>query len=179
MRDFSKSGSHYFIFSLFQLVGIKTVIVLHNTVWPSGYPPSRFVPRLIGRLDSLFFRWLPIATIGVSPECIRQVAQLTNGRHTPLFQIRAQFHRGYFRAIPPPPPHDQRPFKIVYVGRITRNKGVYDILEIAKRIEAQAPRRTQWEICGSGPDLEAIRRLHGEIDLKETVVIRGWMSPMN
>jgi glycosyltransferase involved in cell wall biosynthesis len=169
--------SHFFIFALFRLAGIKTIIVLHNALWPSGFPPTRIVPRMIAKLDSFFFRWLPIATIGVSPECIQQVRQLTNGRHTPLYQIRAQFRRDYFAAIPAPPPHDQRPFRIMYVGRINRFKGVFDILEMAKRVEAEAPGRVRWEMCGSGPDLEELRRLQDEMGLKHIVLVRGWTSP--
>jgi glycosyltransferase involved in cell wall biosynthesis len=168
--------SHNFILSIFPLAGIKTIVVLHTTLWASGFPPTRLVPRTIAKLDSLFFRWLPIATIGVSPECVRQVEQLTRGKHAPLYQIRAQFRREYFQEIPPPPPHGQRPFRIMYIGRINRIKGVFDVLEMAKRIERQAPGRVRWEMCGSGPDLDELRRLQGEMGLKDVVSIRGWTS---
>lgn len=168
--------SHNFVFALFPLAGIKTVVVLHTTLWASGFPPTRLVPRIIAKLDSLFFRWVPIATIGVSPECIRQVEQLTKGKHKPLYQIRAQFRREFFHEIPPPPPHAQRPFRIMYIGRINRIKGVFDILEIAKKIEDQAPGRVRWEICGSGPDLDELRRRHGEMGLNDIISIRGWTS---
>jgi glycogen synthase len=169
--------SHYFILSLFSLAGIKTIVVMHNALWPSGFPPNRAAARILAKLDSLFFRWLPVGTIGVSPECIRQVDRLTNGKHTPLYQFRVQFLPEYFQAILPPPPHDQRPFQIVYVGRIVRNKGVFDVLEIAKRVDVKASGRVQWEVCGSGPDLEELRQLRGEMGLKQVVSIRGWTSP--
>ena len=79
----ASGSSHYFVTSLFRLVGIRVVTVLHTTLWPSGFPPTRLVPRLISRLDSLFFRWASTATIGVSPECIRQVEQLTARKAQP------------------------------------------------------------------------------------------------
>lgn len=169
--------SHFFMLGLFKLVGIKIVIILHNTLWPTGFPPSRRVPQFIAKLDSLFFRYLPTGTIGVSPECIRQVQQLTKGKHRPLCQIRAQFRREYFAAIPAPPAADQRPFRILYMGRITRDKGVFDILQMAKRIEAEMNGRVKWEIHGVGSDLEELKRLHGEMSLTENVLICGWTSP--
>ena len=169
--------SHYFMFGLFQLVGIKTVIILHNTLWPAGFPPTRFAPRLIAKLNSLFFRWLPSGTIGVSPECIRQVEQLTKGKHMPLYQIRAQYRPGYFQAIPAPPPHNQPPFRILYMGRITRDKGVFDILEMAKRIEAQRPGQARWEIHEVGPDSKELGRLLDEMSLKDVVFVSGWTAP--
>jgi glycogen synthase len=171
------SGStHYFITTLFRLMDIRVVSVLHNTLWPHGFPPTRPVPRLILWLDSLFFRGMPTATIGVSPECTRQVAQLTRGRHTPLLQIRAQFHPEYFENIPPPPPHDRSPFHIMFIGRVNRIKGVFDILEIAQKVEASAPGQVRWEICGSGPDLEELRQRQCEMGLEPIVHIRGWTS---
>jgi glycogen synthase len=169
--------THYFVMSLFRLVGMKVVIVLHNTLWPSGFPPTRPVPKLIAHLDGLFFRWGATATLGVSPACIRQVDQLTRGRHGPLYQIRSQFRSEYFENIPPPPPHAQKPFRIMYVGAVVRDKGVFDILQMARKVEARAPGRVQWELCGSGPDLVELRRQHGEMGLGPIVSIRGWTSP--
>ena len=171
--------SHFFILGLFQLAGIKTIIILHNTLWPTGYPRTGAVQRFIAKLDTLFFRWLPIGTIGVSPECIRQVEQLTKRKHRPCYQIRAQFRRKYFEEVPAPLPYDQFPFQIFYMGRIIRYKGVFDILEMAKRVEAQAPGRVRWEIHGAGPDLEELRRSRDEMDLKQIVFISGWTSPQD
>ena len=167
-------SSHYFILGLFRLAGIKIVTVLHNTLWPAGFPPTRSIPRIIARLDSLYFRWASAVTIGVSPECIRQVEHLTKGRHKLIYQIRAQFLREYFQAIPPNPSHSTKPFRIMYIGRIIRIKGVFDILEIARKIESQAPGRVRWEICGSGPDLDELRRQQVQMSLAEVVTIRGW-----
>jgi glycosyltransferase involved in cell wall biosynthesis len=166
--------THFFVLSLFRMAGIKPIIVLHNTLWPSGFPPTRLVPRIIAKLDSLFFRWIPAAIIGVSPECIRQVQQLTNGKHPALYQMRAQFHREYFAAIAPSPTYDQHPFRIMFIGRIVRFKGVFDILEMAKRVEIKAPGRVRWEICGSGPDHEELKQLQHKMGLKDIVFIRGW-----
>lgn len=169
------SGIHYFIMGLFPLAGIKTIVVLHSTLWPTGFPPRRRLQQLMMKLDSAFFRWLPIAIIGVSPECIRQVNQLTKGKHALLCQIRAQFRREDFQAVPAPSV-DQRPFRIMYIGRIVRYKGVFDILEMAKEIESKAPGQVRWEICGTGPDLEAIERLREEMRLQQVLFIRGWTS---
>ena len=84
-------SSHYFIFSLFRLAGIATIVVLHNTLWPTGFPLLSRVSRMIAKLNSHFFRWISIATIGVSPECIRQVHLLTKGRHKQLYQFERSF----------------------------------------------------------------------------------------
>ena len=167
-------SSHYFILGLFRLAGIKIVTVLHNTLWPSGFPPTRLIPRMIARLDSLYFRWASAVTIGVSPECVRQLEQLTKGKHKEVDQIRAQFLPEYFQTIPSPPPHSRKPFRIMYIGRINRIKGVFDMLEMAEKLESQVPGRVRWEVCGSGPDLDELRRRQVQMGLAEVVTIRGW-----
>jgi glycogen synthase len=170
------SGStHYFMLSLLRMAGIRVVVVLHNSLWPHGFPPTRLPLRLISYLDALFFRWAASATLGVSPECERQVRTLTGGKHGPLLQIRAQYRPEYFNDIPPP--GDPSPFRIMYAGRIIRAKGVFDILQMAKTIEERAPDRVRWELCGSGPDLEELKLQHREMNLASVVTIRGWTSP--
>jgi glycosyltransferase involved in cell wall biosynthesis len=64
----------------------------------------------------------------------------------------------------------------MFIGRVNRSKGVFDILEMAQKVEARAPGQVRWEICGSGPDLEELRRRHGEMGLESIVHIRGWTS---
>src|SRR5262249_3521171 len=104
--------------------------------------------------------------------------QLTKGRHGLVYQIRAQFRPEYFATISPPPPARQKPFRIMYIGRIICIKGVFDILEMAQKIESQLPGRVRWEVCGRGPDLDELRRRQTEMNLNEAVTIRGW-TPLN
>ena len=83
--------------TLFRMFGIRVVPILHNTLWPSGFPPTGRGQRLVLKLDTPFWRRVPVATIGVSPECERQLDQLTKGHHPPMFQTRAQSCRSTSR----------------------------------------------------------------------------------
>ena len=175
-----ESGTtHYFAMFLFRLAGIRVVPILHNCLWPSGYPSRGRVHRLIARLDSLFFRWGASAVIGVSPECVRQVHQLSRGRHKTLYEIRAQYRPEALNTIPPPPPFEQRPFTILFLGRIDTSKGVFDILEIARKIQDRAPNQVRWDICGDGPAFESLRSRQRELRLETIVGLHGWTSPQN
>ena len=98
------SGStHFFVTSLFRMMGIRVIPVLHNTLWPHGFPPTRRIHRAILALDSFFFRHVATAVIGVSPECTRQVEELTQGPSPPMYQARAQFPARVLREDPPSP----------------------------------------------------------------------------
>ena len=37
--------SHFFMGALFRLLGIPVITVLHNTIWPSGFPPAKMLPK--------------------------------------------------------------------------------------------------------------------------------------
>ena len=170
---------HYWAATLLRLMGVRVVVVMYITLWPHGFPPTRPLHRLLSWMDSLFFRYVATAVLGLSPECTRQVEQITRGHSPRLYQFRAQFIPEFFAQIPPPPPHSQRPFQIMFVGRATRDKGIFDILEMAQKIEAKLPGRVHWEICGGGPDLVELRQRHLEMGLTSVVNIRGWTSPLD
>lgn len=173
----SSGTTHYFALILFRLFGIRVITVLHNSLWPAGFPPTRPLQQLILWLDSLFFRYASSATLGISPECIRQVRQIDGGKGGELREFRNQFRREDFADVPPPPPLDRTPFGVLFAARIVRNKGVFDILDIAQRVQARAPGRARWDICGAGPDLEDLKSRHADMGLGSIVRIHGWTPP--
>ncbi len=166
----------YFWQSIFALAGIKVVPVLHNSLWPNGFRPTRLSARVLSWVDRLFWRHVPLASLCVSPACARQVEELAGPQKRPLIQIRAQFTPEYFELIPPPPPHSRKPFQIMFIGRVTEGKGVLDIVEMAQSIEKRAPGRVRWVICGTGAELESVRLHVTERKLENCIHINGWTS---
>lgn len=173
----SSGTTHYFALSLFRLFGIRVITILHNTLWPTGYPPAKPMRRLVSWLDGLFFQWSSTASIGVSAECVRQVKELTRGRAESLHVMYPQFRRQYFQSICPTPPFDRRPFRIVFAGRIERNKGVFDILQMARQIDDAMPGAVHWDICGLGSDLDSLVEQRRVMRLEAIVTIHGWTPP--
>jgi glycogen synthase len=165
----------FFLGWLFRLVRIRVITVLHNTIWPSGFPPTKLVQKAVRVLDAFFFCWGAQANIVVSPECGRQISQITSRRHGPIYEIRAQFLAERFASIGPPPPFDGSHLHIMFIGRVDRSKGVFDILEMAKRLNDQLPGCVSWDVCGRGPDFETLKQRHAEMKLNN-VSIRGWVS---
>lgn len=167
--------SHYFAMSLFRLFGIKVIPILHNTLWPSGFPPSSWIARALLFADSLFFRWGTMAILGVSPECLRQIEQVTNGIHGPLYQFTPQFDPSLFIPRDPPPFSDR--FKLLFAGRIAADKGVFDLLQIMKIVEKRLPGRVALDVCGDGPDLVRLRSQCRNDGLDHIVNILGFTVP--
>lgn len=169
------SGSiEYFLMILFHLSGIKVVPILHNTLWVKGFPRRGL--KVVQWLNDWFLRKFPFAVIGVSPECVRQLEQIAPSHPYPVLQVRAQFAPEFFRSIAPPPDHQTRPFEILFVGRSEESKGVFDIVDMAARVEETEPGRAHWTICGTGPALEALIERAAANGLSHVIDIRGWVS---
>lgn len=170
-------ATHYFVLFLFRCFGIKVIPVLHNTLWPAGFPIKRPLPRLIQWLDKQFFRYGANAILCVSNECQKQLLILSGEQiASKVFGFRAQFNEAYFDRINPPPLYNQRPFTILFIGRIKKYKGVFDIVVIAERLNKKYPNRFQWIICGTGADLTELKATVEARNLTTTINIMGWVS---
>jgi len=167
-------ATHYFVLPLFALFSIKVIPVLHNTLWPAGFRPRSLVKKLILWADSIFFRSFADSIICVSSECCRQISEVT-GRADRIWIMQPRFHRGLFDLTPAP--NHCLPFRLMYAGRITRSKGVFDLLQIVKEIDRRRPGAVQLTICGTGPDFEELQRESEKLQLADLVGIKGRVEP--
>lgn len=169
--------AHLFLFSMFRAFGILIVPILHNTLWPAGFYPTRWSERIILAINRLIF-WpkVPHLLISVSPECEAQVRRLVPRLQYPAIQIRAQFQSKYFRDIKAAEFPTKSPFRVLFVGRVIRAKGVFDILDMAERANKIMPGRIQWVLCGRGSDLAELQQEHLSRGLGDSVELLGWVS---
>lgn len=169
--------THYFILFLFRLFGIKVIPILHNTLWPSGFPPKRLIPRGVAWCDKWFFKYGANAIMGVSDECRIQVKTLAGTRCTnKFFQFRAQFEVEFFSKIPMAPDYFSKPFTIVFVGRIEEFKGIFDIVEMAEKLDDKYRGNFHWIICGTGPAIGDLKDLRQEKNMNNCISVKGWVS---
>ncbi|MDA9521544.1 hypothetical protein XI06_14585 [Bradyrhizobium sp. CCBAU 11434] len=164
--------THYFCLWLFRLFGIQVVPNLHNTLWPRGYRPTGTASRLLLGLDALFFAYGASAAIGVSPECERQVATQARGR-IPFFQYRCQFRDNGFTHAQP---YRGGPFRLCFVGRAERNKGLLDLVTIGGSLTRQSPVPVTIEVCGDGPSLNEFNKLVSEQGLASSIRVHGRLN---
>jgi glycogen synthase len=174
--------SHYFALVFFRLFGVGVAVNLHNVLWPQGFKPTGRVARWLNALNGWFFRGHVFAAAGCSPECGRQVVELA-GRAIPFFEWRGQFRREGF----PSGSADwaKRPFRVLYSGRVERNKGALDIPVIAAELERRHPGLVRWDVCGDGNALSPLRSavlhsglshaitVHGRLDRSELLSVYG------
>lgn len=141
---------HWWLLSLFKLASIDVIPSLHCTFWPKGHPAVSFKQKPIHWLNGIFWRFIPLSTICISPECERQVRAITKNKvHGSLIQARPLYHPGYLETIAPIN-WQSRPFRILYAGRMERNKGIFDLIDLMSRLENEFPSEFHLEVCGIG-----------------------------
>jgi glycosyltransferase involved in cell wall biosynthesis len=164
--------THWALLALLKPFRVRVIGCLHNVIWPAGYPPRGFVKRAVLRTDAWFWGRVADGVLAVSPECERQVRQLAPRFARPAVQYRAQYRAGDFAGAPPPPA-DASPFRVMFAGRVERNKGVLDIVEMARQLERAGPGRVTFDICGTGQADDALAAAVRDAGLEAVVRIRG------
>ena len=152
---------HWWLLAIPATLGIKVITDLQCTFWPRGYRSTSLYELILQGLNGLFWRKIPIATICISPECERQVREISSERvGGSLLQARSSYQRANFAEIPRPS-RDTESFRLMFAGRVERNKGVFDLLDVMSSLMDDNHRKVLLDICGGGT---ALSELKAEVD---------------
>ena len=99
------------------------------------------------------------AALVASKDIARQLRDLVGETGIDIAEHLPTYSPSQFASIPSPGTVSRPPFRVFFAGRIEANKGIYDIVEIARRLNAERPGMFQFDICGDGGELDALRRL--------------------
>ena len=169
----TNGATHWFVLAPLKFFGIKIFPQFHNTFWAKGYPPTGKLQKLLLKLDAWFLTHIATGAICCSPEIERQIKEITHAKSCPTYVFKAQFNRNSFENTLPPLAHQQKPFVVVFAGRIERNKGVFDIVEIAEKLREE---NIIFHICGGGPMLEVLKTECNQRKLDKQVFIHGRLN---
>lgn len=170
----STGTSYWFVFSLFSWLGIKVIPSVHCTLWYK-YLPQRQIDKLILALSRNFFASDCQAIMAVSHDISQQIAQLTYKRHQPILEFFPTFRRSDFASLDAPS-KSRSPFSILFAGRIEENKGVFDLLEVAKSFASYGIEGIKFDICGTGSVLDSLRLAATEAGVDEFFICHGYCT---
>ncbi|MDD7970900.1 glycosyltransferase family 4 protein [Roseinatronobacter alkalisoli] len=123
----------------------RVILTAHNTFWPMGRRPVSLKARLRLRAKSWALRRVD-AVVNTSGECAAQVAALSGPSGTRSFTEIPQVLPDWYPETLTPAPTAER---LLYLGRIEANKGVFDLLGAFDAIAADRPTLTL-DIAGTG-----------------------------
>jgi glycogen synthase len=130
----------------------RIILTAHNTYWPLGRPPDTLKARLKLRLTASALRRID-AAVCTSQACADQIMALTGLKERCLVEI-PQVLPDFFPGTVSPATSARR---LVYLGRVEPNKGVFDLLRAFESIAADHP-SLSLDFAGSGsadPTLQA------------------------
>jgi glycogen synthase len=166
-----EGSTHLFLMSVLPWLGIQVIPLLQCTLWHKFTPPTR-LNRAIWQLSRRLLVKDCLATVIVSDDIAKQVKEITGEEHRPIHKIVPNYRRHLFADIPQPDV-TQSPFRILFAGRIVPNKGIFDLLEMAKRLASEGRSQIVFDICGDGPALEPFRQAVNQAGLDSWFVCHG------
>jgi glycosyltransferase involved in cell wall biosynthesis len=163
--------THWFVLWALPHLGIKLVPSLHCVLW-SKYLTRRPLEKLISSFNRYTFA-NSLRILAVSNDIAQQVRQLTSV-HPPIQEFLPLYRRGEFHDVKPPSA-DRSVFRVLFIGRIEVNKGVFNLLDIAKRFAAEG-RQIHFDLCGTGSALHALQQAAIEAKLETSFVCHGYCN---
>lgn len=163
-----------FLFVLLPLagLGIRVVPSLHCTFWPKMRTQQSVSDRILLWLNSRLLKATCFKILAFPGEVSHQVVRVSDDLEPIIRNFLPSYNRKFFDGISPPRPKN-RPFRILYLGRITRDKGIYTLLQVAARLQ-QTDSDVVFDICGDGPDLDSLRLQLRAQQLEERIKLHGF-----
>lgn len=163
----------WFLLSILPLLGIQVIPTIHCTLWPKYKQPTA-VQRVIQKLDSWFFKYGCAEICVVSEDIKHQIVKITNGQNRPIRTFIPIYRKDFlsdvkiqeYRA-------GSEPFQVLFAGRIVRSKGVYLLLEVAKKFVSVHP-NCIFNVCGTGDELENIKAAARQAGIEKHFVVHGY-----
>jgi glycogen synthase len=165
-------ATYWFPLQLLPWFGTAVIPTVHCVFRKRCAPSPTLFQRLLLSLNRPFWSRSATCILSAAPEISRQIDEISRGRHPPVIQFLPTYRRETFLPASPPPASN-RPFRVLFVGRIEVNKGVFDLLEIATRYKAAGLSDIEFDLCGTGSALEALRRWVEDTGLKDHFRLHG------
>jgi glycosyltransferase involved in cell wall biosynthesis len=154
---------------------VAVVQALHCPLWPQ-YRKNSPVQSLLLGLMSDFYRNPRAVVMSASYDVTRQIRELSGPAGCAVVEFLPSYRTQNFGKVEPPR-HEVRPFRIFFAGRIESAKGIFELLEIARRIRASGRTDISFDICGDGSALPELKQRAQQADIGDTMAFHGWCEP--
>lgn len=164
-------GASWFSLGWLRWFGVKIVPTLHCVLWQKSQPMPRGIKNLVWKLNRRFFHKSTAGFLSLSNDITDQLTKLTGAIEKPIEPFLPSYRRESFSGLdraPLPPP-----FRVFFAGRIERNKGVFDLLEIARRFSREGRSDIEFDLCGDGSALAELRQQTDEAGLQSRFRCHG------
>jgi glycosyltransferase involved in cell wall biosynthesis len=167
---------YWWLLAPLRLFGTRFIASFHCVLW-RRFGRTKWHERFLLSLErALVLRHLA-AVVSTSRAISEQFTELVGDKRIPLFEHLPSYEASQFADIAPPVPASGRPFRVLFTGRIEANKGVYDVVEIARQLARERPGEFAFDLCGDGTELANLRQQVTRQQLDEIVHLHGYCTP--
>lgn len=163
--------TYWFLVSLLPRLGVRVIPSLHCVLWRK-YAPQKASEKLMLSLSRDLFVKHSTAILTASDDISEQLEQLAGNQPLPLVPFLPTYRRAEFAEVSAPE-ESHSPFRVFFAGRIETEKGVFDLLDVAKHFVELGRRDITFDLCGNGSVLESLRSLAKKAGVDSTFVCHG------
>jgi glycosyltransferase involved in cell wall biosynthesis len=171
----TENAPYWFLLVPLRWFNIPIIPSFHPMPWPQ-YAPRKLSSRILWQLNR-FVILKHLKVLLVISNAIAQELRSLLGRDLLRIEVLRHFPTyppSQFAAIPAPDITSQPPFRVFFIGRTETNKGIYDVVEIARRLEEKKKAQFRFDICGAGGELDNLRKRIAELNLENVVFCHGY-----
>ncbi len=172
----TQDRTFWFLLGILPLFGIRVIPTIHCTLWPKHKQPSA-VQRIIQRLNSWFFRYGCEEICVISDDIKDQITKITKGRSRPIRTFAPTYRKDALENVKiqnydPETETETETFQILFAGRVEVSKGIYLLLDVAKRFISVRP-NSVFNICGTGSQVEKLKAAALAAGIEKQFIVQG------
>jgi glycogen synthase len=171
------NAPYWFLLTPLRFFNIPIIPSFHPIPWPQ-FAPRKFSSRVLWQLNRLLILKHLKVIVVISNAIARELRSLLGPDLLRIEVLRhlPSYPPSQFETIPLPNIATQPPFRVFFIGRIETNKGIYDLVEIARRLEEMRKGQFRFDISGTGGELDNLRKRIADLDLQNVVLCHGYCS---
>jgi glycosyltransferase involved in cell wall biosynthesis len=167
--------NYWWLLFFLRYLRVPVIPSFHCVLWPK-FGQTRASWRALLQLNRLLVLNNVKTALVASKDIARQFQKLLGKTRVDVLEHLPTYNPSQFAAIPSPAALPRTPFRIFFAGRMEKNKGIYDLIEIARRLKTERPGLFRIDLCGDGGELGAARDLIKRLDLDDVVVCHGYLN---
>ncbi|TWT85919.1 Alpha-D-kanosaminyltransferase [Posidoniimonas polymericola] len=159
-----------FPYLLNRAFGTRLIPSCHCVLWPKHGRPGHAASWFY-RLDALVYRRFSRAVLSISQDVTDQIEQLCGDSHSPVYPFLPSYDDEIFEGVDAP--SLSVPFRLLYAGRVERNKGVFELLDMMRYLTSRGFSEVELDLCGAGGALEELQKAVAKQGLTGRVTLHG------
>jgi len=166
--------SHLLPYAVARLFGVRIVISCHCALWPKC-EERKLSARVLSHIDGWVYKNVASSILVISDDLVEQVREMTGSPTIQPIQFLPTYRQATFAEAAPNQDQAGEPFRVLFAGRIERNKGVFDLLQAASLLD-KTERDYQFDICGTGTAFEDLTDAVFDAKLAESFHLHGHLT---